>query len=128
MKIPGYWVEKSTEGVSLTRTLFDETELDPATDWKEAWQNQDPDATVRGYVPIEAALSHARTLLPEDISVDVADTLPTSSDDVLSFRSRLEIELFAKGLLGPGTQVRSPDSQAVQHVSSVARLVSPDHA
>jgi hypothetical protein len=55
MKMPGYWVSKTDEGVSLTQTVFDETELDPATQWREAYQNQDPDVPVRGYVAIEAA-------------------------------------------------------------------------
>ena len=65
MKMPGYWVSKTDEGVSLTQTVFDETDLDPATQWREAYQNQDPDVPVRGYVAIEAALARARQLLPE---------------------------------------------------------------
>lgn len=97
MKMPGYWVAKTEEGVSLTHTLFDETDLDPATEWKEAWQNQDPDAAVRGFVPIEAALAHARHLLP-DSAVDVAGPLPAFSEEVLNFRSRSEIDLFAKSI------------------------------
>jgi len=65
MKMPGYWVSKTDEGVSLTQTVFDETDLDPATQWREAYQNQDPDVPVRGYVAFEAALACARQLLPE---------------------------------------------------------------
>lgn len=95
MRMPGYWVQKTTEGVSLTRTVFDETDLDPATDWKEAWQNQDPKAAVRGFVAIEAALSHARQVLP-DSAVGADGPLPALSDEVLKFRSRAEVDLFAR--------------------------------
>lgn len=98
MKMPGYWVERNEEGVSLTHTLFDETDLDPATEWKEAWQNKDLESSVRGYVPIEAALAHARQLLPEEPELGVARPLPAFSDEVLKFRSRAEIDLFAKSV------------------------------
>jgi hypothetical protein len=97
MKMPGCWVEKTTEGVSLTRTVFDETDLDPATNWKEAWQNQDPESAVRGYVPIEAALARARQLLP-DGEAGVASPLPAFSDEVLNLRSKAEVDLFAKSV------------------------------
>jgi hypothetical protein len=97
MKMPGYWVSKTDEGVSLTQTVFDETELDPATQWREAYQNQDPDVPVRGYVAIEAALARARQLLPDvGVGVEVdARQLPLFDDEVLAFRSRQEIDLFA---------------------------------
>ena len=39
MKFPGYWVSVDSGKAVLERTVFDETELDPATNWKEAWQN-----------------------------------------------------------------------------------------
>ena len=98
MKMPGYWVEKTEEVVSLTHTLFDETDLDPATKWKQAWQNRDPESAVWGYVPIEAALAHARQLLPQDSADVAAGPLPAFSDEVLKFRSRAEIDLFAKSV------------------------------
>lgn len=98
MKMPGYWVEQTGEGVSLTRTVFDETDLDPATGWKEAWQNQDPQVTVRGYLAIEAALAHGRGLLPQAQSEAPPRRLPLLSDEVLEFRSRQEIDLFAKSV------------------------------
>jgi len=97
MKMPGYWVSKTDEGVSLTQTVFDETDLDPTTQWREAYQNQDPDVPVRGYVAIEAALACARQLLPEvaaGVEVD-AMQLPLFDNDVLAFRTRQEVDLFA---------------------------------
>lgn len=95
MKMPGYWVAQTDAGVSLTRTVFDETDLDPATGWKEAWQNQDPQVTVRGYVAIEAALAHGRSLLPQAQTEPPPRKLPVLSAEVLEFRSRQEIDLFA---------------------------------
>ena len=53
---------------------------------------------VRGYVPIEAALAHARQILPDDPKGASAGPLPAFSDEVLNFRSRAEIDLFAKSV------------------------------
>jgi hypothetical protein len=63
MKFPGYWVSVDSGRAVLERTAFDETELDPATNWKQAWQNQDGEARWRGYVDLEAALSFAAQML-----------------------------------------------------------------
>lgn len=63
MKFPGYWVSVDSGKAVLERTVFDETELDPATNWKQAWQNQDGEARCKGYVDLEAALSFAAQML-----------------------------------------------------------------
>ena len=47
----------------MERTVFDETELDPATNWKQAWQNQDGEAQCKGYVDLGAALTFAAQVL-----------------------------------------------------------------
>jgi hypothetical protein len=63
MKYPGYWVTKEDHGVSISHYTFDETELDPSTHWTQAWQNQDPESWVGGYLSLEAAqLAAARFL------------------------------------------------------------------
>ena len=59
MKFPGYWVSVTPDKVVLVRTVFDETDLDPATDWKQAWQNQEKEARHKGYVDLNAALVFA---------------------------------------------------------------------
>ena len=63
MKFPGYWVSVGSGKAVLERTVFDETELDPATNWKQAWQNQDGEARCKGYVDLEAALWFAAQML-----------------------------------------------------------------
>ena len=63
MKFPGYWVSMGEGKVMLERTTLDETELDPATNWKQAWQNQAVESQVKGYVELEAALISAATSL-----------------------------------------------------------------
>lgn len=63
MKFPGYWVSMGEGKILLERTTFDETELDPATNWKQAWQNQAVESQVKGYVELEAALISAATSL-----------------------------------------------------------------
>jgi len=59
VKFPGYWVSLDAGKVLVERTTFDETELDPATSWRQAWQNQDADGACKGYVDLEAALASA---------------------------------------------------------------------
>ena len=63
MKFRGYWVLVDSGKAVLERTVFDETELDPATNWKQAWQNQDGEARCKGYVDLKAALSFAAQML-----------------------------------------------------------------
>lgn len=43
MRFPGYCIEMQNGELTLSRRTFDETELDPATDWKTALQNQEGD-------------------------------------------------------------------------------------
>ena len=47
MKMPGYWVEKTQQGVALTHALFDETDLDPATQAFRSATLTLPDGQVR---------------------------------------------------------------------------------
>jgi hypothetical protein len=63
MKYQGYWVSIDSGKTVLERTVFDETELDPSTNWKQVWQNQDGATQSRGYVDLDAALSCAVRLL-----------------------------------------------------------------
>jgi hypothetical protein len=63
MRFPGYWVSSDSGRVVLEKTVFDETELDPATNWKQAWQNQDAEALHKGYVDLDAALAFAAQVL-----------------------------------------------------------------
>ncbi len=63
MKFPGYWVSMSSGKALLERTTFDETDLDPATNWKQAWQNADASSTCNGFVELREALIFAAKLL-----------------------------------------------------------------
>lgn len=63
MKFPGYWVSMCEGKILLERTTFDETELDPATNWKLAWQSQAVESPANGYVELESALIFAATSL-----------------------------------------------------------------
>ena len=65
MKFPGYWVFVDCGKAVLERTVFDETELDPATNWQQAWQNQDGESQCKGYVDLRAALAFAARLLAQ---------------------------------------------------------------
>ena len=63
MNFPGYWVSANAGSAFLKKTTFDETELDPATNWKQTWQNQDRESPLKGYVDLDAALISAAALL-----------------------------------------------------------------
>ena len=63
MIFAGYWVSVESGRAVLMRTTFDETDLDPATNWKQAWQNQDAAASSKGYVELGAALMCAAQAL-----------------------------------------------------------------
>jgi len=56
MKFSGYWVSADHAKVTLDRTTFDETDLDPATNWKQAWQNQETTTSTKGFVELTDAL------------------------------------------------------------------------
>ena len=53
MKFSGYWVLADHAKVTLDRMTFDETDLDPATNWKQAWQNQDTTTSTKGFVELK---------------------------------------------------------------------------
>jgi hypothetical protein len=74
MKFPGYWVSTGEGRVFLDRATFDETELDPATNWKQAWQNQAAESQVKGYVEFEAALISAATSLARASGLTLSQT------------------------------------------------------
>lgn len=67
MKLPGYWVFMNAGKVVLQKATFDETELDPATQWKQAWQNQDDKGEAKGYVHLGDALVSAASLLASTV-------------------------------------------------------------
>lgn len=63
MRFGGVWVSLQDGKVVLQQTSFDDTELDPASQWKQAWQNQDPTGTSRGFVDLDDALACAESML-----------------------------------------------------------------
>ena len=63
MKFSGYWVSVEQDKATLERTTFDETDLDPATNWKQAWQNQDTTTSTKGFVELTDALLFAAQAL-----------------------------------------------------------------
>lgn len=68
--------------VFLERTTFDETDLDPATNWRQAWQNQALESQVEGYVELDAALISAATSLARSDGLTLA---PTDIDQAIRF-------------------------------------------
>ena len=73
MRFSGYWVYEDDGQVVLKRADFDDTELDPDTDWQQAWQNQDPASAAKGYLRESDALACAALLLAHGQAVALSD-------------------------------------------------------
>jgi hypothetical protein len=43
MRFPGYWAAENEGLIEVRAAEFDDTDLSDYSDWKEAWQNEDPD-------------------------------------------------------------------------------------
>lgn len=88
----------------LERTTLDETELDPATTWKQAWQNQAVESQVKGYVELEAALISAATSLARasGLTLSQADLHQAARFEPVWESDRNEIQSLSH-LLGSNT-------------------------
>lgn len=80
--------------VLLERATFDETELDPATNWKQVWQNQAAESQVKGYVELETALISAATSLARSsgLTLSQADLQQAACFDPVWQSDRYEIQ------------------------------------
>lgn len=90
MQFSGYLVTDKVTYITIDHTTFDETELTPESNWKEAWQNKDSDVGIWGFVEIQGAIRQAVKLLAEinkikltEIEIDTLlnndiENLPTS--------------------------------------------------
>lgn len=56
MQFPGYLISSDGDKVTITRTIFDDTQLSEESDWKEAHENDDANAE-HGYVVWSDALT-----------------------------------------------------------------------
>ena len=73
MQFSGYLITDKDIYITLDHATFDETELTPESNWKEAWQNIDSDAGVWGYVEIQAAIRQAAKLIAEINKIKLTD-------------------------------------------------------
>jgi len=74
MQFSGFWVSLNGTDVIIDKAVFDETELTQESNWKEACQNLDSDARVRGYVEIKAAIRQAAKLIAKINQIDLSET------------------------------------------------------
>jgi len=95
MQFPGYWVYMSSGKAVLERTTFDETELDPATNWKTALQNEAGSKVCNGFVELRSALIFA------------AQLLATIEDRPLGEREIDKVVLFEPEWMNDSCQIQS---------------------
>ena len=82
MQFPGYWVSLESNKATLLQTTFDEIDLDPATNWKQAWQNQGSASSTKGFVELSSALIY----IANEFALASNQTLSqTQLDQVASF-------------------------------------------
>ena len=79
MRFGGYWVSAERGKIEVTAGEFDDTELSDHSDWKEAWQNEDPDYPHGFLDPL--------TML-QDISKKIAGELDAEELEVAAVKFR----------------------------------------
>ena len=108
MKFSGFWVGLEDGAVKVIPTEFDETDLDPQTGWKEAWQNQDAESQFKGYVESAAAIRCAAQLLGRLSGVDlpageleeILHARPLYVEDGFRLKDKDDLLLLARVLTG----------------------------
>lgn len=78
MQFPGYWVSCADGRTMVNAHTFDETELSDASDWTEAWQNEDPSCPQGHIDPLAMLHAVCRSMAGE-----------LSEETAADFRSRL---------------------------------------
>ena len=68
MELSGWWVSGGTESVTVTATVFDETELSEASGWTQSHQNVDNDLP-HGYVDLDAVCVDVKARLAPSLRV-----------------------------------------------------------
>jgi hypothetical protein len=98
MRFSGYWVSVVKGNALFERTTFDDTELDPETNWKQAWQNQEAESQHKGYLDLDAALISAALYLAKAAGVTLtqADLEQAIRFDPVWQNDRCEIQSLAE--------------------------------
>lgn len=73
MQFSGYRVSDKLTHFTLEHATFDETELTPESNWKEAWQNIDLDTGVWGYADFNAAIRQVTKLVAKLNKLEITD-------------------------------------------------------
>lgn len=68
MQFPGYFVEKTDDGVSIKRATYDDTELSEASNWTQIHENEGSDGSFWGGISLDDALEAARKILDQSVS------------------------------------------------------------
>ncbi len=105
MKFPGYWVSKTTDGVAIQKYEFDETELSPESDWKEAYKNTGIAESRWGGLSLDDALVEAAKMLRA--CCDVIDPKTKKTNKTAALRELLE-EVYGETVRLEGS-VRNPN-------------------
>ncbi len=111
MKLPGYWVSKTPDGVAIQKYEFDKIELSPESNWKEACKNVGLAESRWGGLSLDDALVEAGKMLRvccDVVEPKAAKTLKTNKTAAL--RELLE-EIYGETVRLEGS-VRNPNKAA----------------
>jgi hypothetical protein len=114
MKFHGYWVSKETGKISVTSGEFDDTELSDHSDWKEAWQNADPDAAHGFLDPLAMLHDISKRIVGniyaaglDEAATNFHDGAPCPVDDLQDLARLIQL-VIPKGLPHPALRKVSP--------------------
>jgi hypothetical protein len=112
MRFPGFWVANDGGPVRVSTYVFDDTELSDHSNWKEAWQNEDP-GLPHGFVDPLAALQEICRRLEGEMTDDqraaVVNCLKAESGYEVRSLSDL-VQLIQASIPGSSLGSRSSES------------------
>ncbi len=73
MRFDGYWVSADASSLEVSVGDFDDTDLSDYSDWKEAWQNEDPEYAHGFLDPLTMLQDISKRIIGEMSPADLQD-------------------------------------------------------
>jgi len=114
VRFSGYWVSSDQGKIEVSAREFDDTDLSDHSDWKEAWQNEDPEFA-HGYLdPLtmlhDVSMKITGGINPVDLEAaadNFRNGVPLSVKDLQDLATLIQL-LIPKALPRPTERERPP--------------------
>lgn len=115
MRFWGYWVSAERDNLEVAAGEFDDTDLSDRSDWKEAWQNEDP-AYAHGFLdPLTMLHDLSKKITGEIDAAELEDAaakfregIPWPVNDLQDLAKLIQL-LIPKALPKPSNRTQSAD-------------------